>query len=225
MDNYNDIILQMPLNKKFVKQIPLVQTCMELNKQAILNELNEFKLKNPDLNFIVIGSAAITLQDNSYVPIKDIDIVIFDDNNVNRPDRFDILNWKTFEPTNNDWRQRLININGFNVLNVRDILVTMICNCDQFLKIRKFFSIIDTDEIIKNQFLDDMEKFKINVENSTEEQLPLTKKQRFLKNIFIMKDIFEYKMYSAVSDEYIDSIINKITDEIPEFYIKKLSFK
>lgn len=135
MKYLNDIVIQKTFNKDVMNEIPLIKKALDLNKKFIITKLNEFKEKNPNLEFIVVGSSAFTLLGELYTPISDIDIMLKDmSTQYNKVDKVDVVFWDDLDYTLDGWEDRLVNIEGFNVLSFRDSLICTVINCHKINK-------------------------------------------------------------------------------------------
>lgn len=222
MKYLNDIVIQKTFNKDVMNEIPLIKKVLKLNKEFIIKKLNEFKEKNPGLEFIVVGSSALTLLDELYTPINDVDIMLKDmSTEYNKVDKVDVVFWDDLDYTLDGWENRTINIEDFNILGFRDSLICTIINCHKINKMDKIYNLVFRTEETEKQFLEDLESFKIKI-NKASKVMRNYKRNRILENIdSVYSSVVTHKdkiIYKVERD--IDEYLEKTDEEIPEWYLK-----
>lgn len=101
-----------------------IKEILNNNKKEIFNLLKEFKDSNSDIEFYIAGSSALILQNQiAKKYIKDIDIYCPNQDAI-ATDKIDLIKNDIFPL---GWKDRVIEINGYNVISVFDITCTMAC--------------------------------------------------------------------------------------------------
>lgn len=176
-------IVNSTLSKYHIDNIPIVKELLELNKKTIKNKVIEYKEKYPNDRVILIGTSAMQLHGLLYKPIRDVDLALIQgDLHKEKILKIDILDWRDSGYTINGWEDRIVIIDGIEVLSVRDLLVTFAMNLHRPNKINAITLVTKYNNNLKEQALLDIQEFK-----SFSKKLK-DKSETFLESI----DKFEY---------------------------------
>lgn len=207
-------VVNSTLCKYHIDNIPVVKELLELNKKIIKNKVIEYQKKFPKNKIILIGTSAMQLHGLLYKPIKDIDLALIQGElPKEKISRIDILDWRVCGYTIDGWKDRIVTIDGIEVLSIRDLLVTFSMNLHRPNKVDAITLITKYNNNLKEQALLDIKEFRAFSKKLGEDN-PKTK--TFLESM----DKFDYIVSNNVIEhELLEDVFS--LDELKNLNIDK----
>lgn len=123
MDNNFDKVILWSKNTLSFKRVQEIQ---KENKEKIYSIVEDFKLKNPKVKFVICGSSSLILQNQlAKKYVKDVDLYILKGKVIDKPELVDIISANIFPI---GWKKRIVDVGGYKVMSTFDIACTMACS-------------------------------------------------------------------------------------------------